>query len=71
MNMGDSKSNEAEAALVKMHVKNLITAGVKEEDIAVITPYNAQVRTHFTSSCDLEIVSRTSLPYYGRAGPYR
>ena len=71
MNMGDSKSNEAEAALVKMHVKNLITAGVKEEDIAVITPYNAQVRTHFTSSCDLQISSRTSLPYSGRAGPYR
>lgn len=61
MSMGDSKSNEAEATLVKMHVKNLITAGVKEEDIAVITPYNAQVRTHFTSSCDLQISSRTSL----------
>lgn len=71
MNMGDSKSNEAEAALVKMHVKNLITAGVKEEDIAVITPYNAQVRPHFTSSCDLQISSRTSLPDDGRAGPYR
>jgi DNA polymerase alpha-associated DNA helicase A len=44
MSLGDSKSNEAEAALVKMHVGNLIAAGVREEDIAVITPYNAQVR---------------------------
>ncbi|KAF1359627.1 DNA-binding protein SMUBP-2 [Lizonia empirigonia] len=43
MSLGDSKSNEAEAALVKMHVSNLIAAGVKEEDVAVITPYNAQV----------------------------
>jgi DNA polymerase alpha-associated DNA helicase A len=44
MSLGDSKSNEAEAALVKMHVNNLIEAGVKAEDIAVVTPYNAQVR---------------------------
>jgi DNA polymerase alpha-associated DNA helicase A len=43
MSLGDSKSNEAEAALVKMHVANLIDAGVKAEDIAVVTPYNAQV----------------------------
>jgi DNA polymerase alpha-associated DNA helicase A len=44
MSLGDSKSNEAEAALVKMHVHNLVEAGVKAEDIAVVTPYNAQVR---------------------------
>ena len=44
MSLGDSKSNEAEAALVRMHVANLINAGVKAEDIAVVTPYNAQVR---------------------------
>ncbi|KAH7092178.1 DNA helicase-like protein [Paraphoma chrysanthemicola] len=44
MSLGDSKSNEAEAALVKMHVSNLVEAGVKPEDIAVVTPYNAQVR---------------------------
>jgi DNA polymerase alpha-associated DNA helicase A len=42
--MGESKSNEMEAALVKHHVQNLVDAGVKPEDIAVITPYNAQVR---------------------------
>ncbi len=42
--MGESKSNEMEAALVKQHVQNLVDAGVKPEDIAVITPYNAQVR---------------------------
>jgi len=44
MSLGDSKSNEAEAALVKMHVGRLIKAGVKAEDVAVVTPYNAQVR---------------------------
>ncbi|KAH3978908.1 hypothetical protein HBI25_092480 [Parastagonospora nodorum] len=43
MSLGDSKSNEAEAALVKLHVNHLIEAGVKAEDIAVVTPYNAQL----------------------------
>ncbi|KAH8602786.1 P-loop containing nucleoside triphosphate hydrolase protein [Bisporella sp. PMI_857] len=41
--MGESKSNEMEAALVKIHVQNLVDAGVKPEDIAIVTPYNAQL----------------------------
>ncbi|RYP01108.1 hypothetical protein DL764_006307 [Monosporascus ibericus] len=41
--LGDSKSNEMEAALVKEHVRKLVDAGVKPEDIAVVTPYNAQL----------------------------
>lgn len=41
---GDSKSNEMEAALVRQHVRSLVDAGVRPEDIAVVTPYNAQVR---------------------------
>lgn len=41
--MTDSKSNEMEAALVKMHVKKLIAAGVQAGDIAVVTPYNGQL----------------------------
>jgi DNA polymerase alpha-associated DNA helicase A len=41
--LSDSKSNEMEAAVVKMYVKNLIEAGVKDENIAVVTPYNAQL----------------------------
>jgi DNA polymerase alpha-associated DNA helicase A len=41
---GDSKSNEMEAALVRQHVRSLVEAGVRAEDIAVVTPYNAQVR---------------------------
>ncbi|KFY33378.1 hypothetical protein V495_08315, partial [Pseudogymnoascus sp. VKM F-4514 (FW-929)] len=41
--MSESKSNEMEAALVKLHVTNLVEAGVKPEDIAVVTPYNAQL----------------------------
>lgn len=40
---GESKSNEMEAILVKQHVRSLVDAGVKPEDIAVVTPYNAQV----------------------------
>lgn len=40
---GESKSNEMEATLVRMHVRKLVEAGVRAEDIAVVTPYNAQV----------------------------
>ncbi|KAH6619613.1 P-loop containing nucleoside triphosphate hydrolase protein [Chaetomium sp. MPI-SDFR-AT-0129] len=40
---GDSKSNEMEAALVRQHVGSLVEAGVRPEDIAVVTPYNAQL----------------------------
>lgn len=41
--MSDSKSNEMEAALVKSHVQGLMDSGVLPEDIAVVTPYNAQL----------------------------
>ncbi|KAI2068689.1 hypothetical protein LOY97_002772 [Ophidiomyces ophidiicola] len=41
--LADSKSNDLEAAIVAQHVERLITAGLAEEDVAVITPYNAQV----------------------------
>ena len=41
--MTDSKSNEMEATLVKMHVKKLIAAGVQVGDIAVVKPYNGQL----------------------------
>ena len=41
--MQDSKSNPSEAALATRHVRSLLAAGVEEEDVAVITPYNAQV----------------------------
>ncbi|ROW18230.1 hypothetical protein VPNG_00207 [Cytospora leucostoma] len=40
---GESKSNEMEAALVKQHVRSLVDAGVRAEDIAIVTPYNAQL----------------------------
>jgi DNA polymerase alpha-associated DNA helicase A len=40
---GESKSNEMEASLVKEHLQNLVNAGVRPGDIAVVTPYNAQV----------------------------
>jgi DNA polymerase alpha-associated DNA helicase A len=41
--MGESKSNEGEAAVVRAHVRALIGAGVPPGEIAVITPYNAQL----------------------------
>ena len=41
--LSDSKSNPSEAAVVQHHVQNLIEAGVHAEDIAVVTPYNAQL----------------------------
>jgi DNA polymerase alpha-associated DNA helicase A len=41
--LAESKVNENEAALVAHHVARLIEAGVKGEDIAVITPYNGQL----------------------------
>ncbi|KAK2733082.1 hypothetical protein FQN55_003783, partial [Onygenales sp. PD_40] len=39
----ESKSNDMEAAVVARHVDKLVAAGVKPEDIAVVTPYNAQL----------------------------
>ncbi|KAL4782182.1 P-loop containing nucleoside triphosphate hydrolase protein [Aspergillus varians] len=41
--LGESKSNEMEALVVARHVDNLVQAGVRPEDIAVITPYNRQL----------------------------
>lgn len=49
--LGDSKSNEMEAGLVKQHVKKLVEAGVRPDDIAVVTPYNAQV-SYISDECD-------------------
>lgn len=55
--MGESRSNEMEAALVKLHVQNLVDAGVKPEDIAVITPYNAQVRLYIFFPASILVMS--------------
>lgn len=41
--LGDSKSNPSEAGVVRTHVEKLLDAGVRPEDIAVITPYNGQL----------------------------
>ncbi|KAK8163821.1 P-loop containing nucleoside triphosphate hydrolase protein [Phyllosticta citrichinensis] len=41
--LGDSKSNDMEAAVVGLHVGRLVEAGVRAEDIAVVTPYNGQL----------------------------
>ncbi|KAF3162958.1 hypothetical protein TWF788_001712 [Orbilia oligospora] len=39
----ESKSNAMEAALCRYHLRSLLEAGVQPKDIAIITPYNAQV----------------------------
>ncbi|KAG1685431.1 hypothetical protein DVH05_008369 [Phytophthora capsici] len=39
-----SKSNEGEARVVARHVRALLEAGLKEDEVAVITPYNKQVQ---------------------------
>ena len=41
--LAESKVNEHEAAIVASHVANLVAAGVKAEDIAIVTPYNGQL----------------------------
>ncbi|KJX95412.1 DNA-binding protein smubp-2 [Zymoseptoria brevis] len=41
--LAESKVNEYEAGIAQLHVKSLIEAGVKAEDIAIITPYNGQL----------------------------
>lgn len=41
--LGESKSNDMEALVVARHVANLVDAGVRPDDIAVITPYNGQL----------------------------
>ena len=41
----ESKGNECEVQLVVFHVEALLNAGVKEESIGIITPYNLQVCT--------------------------
>ena len=38
-----SKSNAAEVRLVAAHVRALLAAGLRHDEIGVITPYNAQV----------------------------
>ena len=41
--LSESKSNDMEGAIAVRHVDNLVKAGVKPGDIAVVTPYNSQV----------------------------
>jgi DNA polymerase alpha-associated DNA helicase A len=61
---GESKSNEMEAALVRLHVKQLVEAGVRPEDIAVVTPYNAQVRYTLPLGCLLEYQTNPPFSLY-------
>jgi DNA polymerase alpha-associated DNA helicase A len=63
MSLGDSKSNEGEAALVKLHAGNLIDAGVPATDIAVITPYNAQVGSSLHARDGAIPLERTGTPH--------
>lgn len=44
-NKASSRCNDGEAALVLGHVKKLCESGVKQDQIAVISPYTKQVCT--------------------------
>ncbi|CAK4032268.1 DNA helicase [Lecanosticta acicola] len=41
--LAESKVNDLEASIVQKHVAALVDAGVKAEDIAIVTPYNGQL----------------------------
>lgn len=43
VNASGSRYNEGEAAVVERHIQNLLKIGLKQEEIAIITPYNGQV----------------------------
>jgi ATP-dependent RNA/DNA helicase IGHMBP2 len=43
VNASGSRYNDGEAKLVQRHVEHLLKIGLKEKDIAIITPYNGQV----------------------------
>ena len=51
----ESKNNIHEAGLVKKHVESLISAGLDPGEIAVVTPYSAQVAVLDTMLQDIEI----------------
>lgn len=40
---GSSKFNENEVTIVAKHISSLVESGIKQQDIGVISPYNAQV----------------------------
>ena len=52
---GDSRRNDGEAHVTNAYVRTLVDAGVDPRDIAVITPYNAQVQA-------IEALLRVDMP---------
>jgi superfamily I DNA and/or RNA helicase len=52
---GESKFNAQEARWVIAQIRDLLDAGIKQEDIAVIAPYSAQVR-YIRDRCDFSAV---------------
>lgn len=52
----ESRYNREEAVLVIRHLENLLQLGVKPEEIAVISPYSAQVRLLASLIANLDIV---------------
>ena len=68
MKQSESRSNSGEAQLVEQHVAALVSAGLQPRDIAVITPYNAQVSAYHPTNVLLVNHPRahvlSSLPYH-------
>lgn len=58
----ESKGNEGEAEVVALHVEALVSSGVKQSNIGIITPYNLQV--YLMRSIRIRrVVSYTILPW--------
>lgn len=60
-----SFSYTGEADIVALHIQALIEAGVKAKDIAVIAPYNLQVRIalHLTASKQNSVQNSSSFTF--------
>jgi superfamily I DNA and/or RNA helicase len=71
-NTGENKShrNEYEAQLVDTHVRSLLDAGIKQDHIGIITPYNGQLEllksTVAVEYPGIEIKTVSLVPQYCR-----
>lgn len=70
----DSKSNEGEAKLAAKHLHELIDAGLKPSQCAIITPYNAQVALIKSLLSDIKVEvgsGKISAPLFSQSTAFR